>query len=103
MTRAARQHEHTTPLSAIAAPGARPILAELRVGQVVTGRLGRPMRVLAVDDCPRCALVRPKTFPSILLPRQRCKVDDYRDPRPRLTDEQHAAAVARAFPPKEIE
>ena len=29
--------------------------------------------------------------------------DDYRAPRPRLTDEQHAAAVARAFPPKEIE
>jgi len=33
-------------------------------------------------NCPRCALVRPKTFPSILLPRQRCKVDDYRDPPP---------------------
>lgn len=50
MTRAARQHEHTTPLVSIAAPGARPILAGLRVGQVVTGRLGRSMRVLAVDE-----------------------------------------------------
>ena len=50
MTRAAMQHEHTTPLVSIAAPGARPILAGLRVGQVVTGHLGRPMRVLDVDE-----------------------------------------------------
>ncbi len=34
--------------------------------------------------CPRCAEVRPKAHPSILLPQQRCKVDGYRDPRPRL-------------------
>ena len=32
--------------------------------------------------CPRCAEVRPKAHPSILLPGQRCKVDGYRDPRP---------------------
>lgn len=33
-------------------------------------------------NCPRCAIVRPKAHPSILLPGQRCKVDGYRDPRP---------------------
>lgn len=38
--------------------------------------------------CPRCAVVRPKAHPSVLLPRQRCKVDGYVDPRARLTDEQ---------------
>jgi len=54
MTRAAMQHEHTTPISVIPAPGARPILAGLRVGQVVTGHLGRQMRVLAVDEYVIC-------------------------------------------------
>jgi hypothetical protein len=39
-------------------------------------------------NCPKCAEVRPKACPSILLPGQRCKVDRYVDPRPRLTDEQ---------------
>lgn len=34
--------------------------------------------------CPRCAVVRPKANASILLPQQVCKVDKYRDPRPRL-------------------
>lgn len=34
-------------------------------------------------ECPRCAVVRPRACPSILLPGQRCKVDGYRDPRPR--------------------
>lgn len=33
--------------------------------------------------CPRCHEVRPKSNASILLPGQRCKVDGYRDPRPR--------------------
>jgi hypothetical protein len=37
--------------------------------------------------CPQCAIVRPKTNASILLPGQRCKVDGYRDPRPRDADE----------------
>jgi hypothetical protein len=40
-------------------------------------------------ECPECKVKRPKANPSILLPQQRCKVDGYRDPRPRLTDEQH--------------
>lgn len=34
-------------------------------------------------DCPTCKEKRPKTNASILLPGQRCKVDGYRDPRPR--------------------
>jgi hypothetical protein len=34
-------------------------------------------------NCLRCATARPKAHPSILLPQQRCKVDGYRDPRPR--------------------
>lgn len=34
-------------------------------------------------NCPQCAIVRPKTSPSLLLPGQKCKVDGYRDPRPR--------------------
>lgn len=33
--------------------------------------------------CPRCAVVRPKAWASVLLPGQRCKVDGYRDPRPK--------------------
>lgn len=36
--------------------------------------------------CPRCAIVRPKTCPSILLPGQRCKVDGYVDPRTKTED-----------------
>lgn len=43
--------------------------------------------------CPQCRIVRPKAHPSILLPQQRCKVDGYRDPRSRLTDEQRRAAL----------
>ena len=34
-------------------------------------------------SCPQCAIVRPKAHASILLPQQVCKVDKYRDPRPR--------------------
>ena len=37
--------------------------------------------------CPQCAIARPKAHASILLPGQRCRVDGYRDPRPR-EDEQ---------------
>ena len=33
--------------------------------------------------CPECKRVRPKAHPTILLPQQRCKVDGYRDTRPR--------------------
>lgn len=34
-------------------------------------------------ECPVCKVKRPKTNASILLPGQRCRVDGYRDPRPR--------------------
>lgn len=34
-------------------------------------------------NCPKCNIKQPKRTPSILLPGQRCKVDGYRDPRPR--------------------
>ncbi len=33
--------------------------------------------------CPQCRVKQPKRQPTILLPGQRCKVDGYRDPRPR--------------------
>lgn len=39
-------------------------------------------------NCPKCAEVRPRAHPSILLPQQRCKVDGYRDPRSRITDDE---------------
>lgn len=35
-------------------------------------------------ECPQCKIARPKTNASILLPGQRCKVDGYVDPRPRI-------------------
>lgn len=34
-------------------------------------------------QCPQCRVKQPKREPTILLPGQRCKVDGYRDPRPR--------------------
>ncbi len=34
-------------------------------------------------ECPQCKIARPRTNASILLPGQRCRVDGYRDPRPR--------------------
>lgn len=42
-------------------------------------------------ECPRCRELQPKRNPSILLPQQRCKVDRYVDPRPRLTEEEKEA------------
>lgn len=36
--------------------------------------------------CPECVLRLPRAQPSILLPRQRCKIHGYRDPRPRLAN-----------------
>ncbi len=34
--------------------------------------------------CPECIRLQPKRNPTVLLPQQRCKVDGYRDPRPRI-------------------
>lgn len=45
-------------------------------------------------ECPKCRDQRPRTNASILLPRQVCKVDGYKDPRPRLTDAQHQEVAA---------
>lgn len=42
--------------------------------------------------CPKCAIKRPKANATILLPKQRCKVDGYVDPRPELTDEEWGSA-----------
>lgn len=36
-------------------------------------------------ECPVCKDKRPRGNASILLPQQRCKVDGYVDPRPRLS------------------
>ena len=41
------------------------------------------LRVRLDVNCPRCAMVRPRAHPSLLLPGQRCRVDGYRDPRKR--------------------
>lgn len=43
----------------------------------------KAMRAAFGVNCPQCLIVRPKAHPTILLPGQRCKVDGYRDPRPR--------------------
>lgn len=49
----------------------------------------KALRELHGVECPRCKAQRPKTCATILLPQQKC-FDGYRDPRPRLTDEQQA-------------
>jgi hypothetical protein len=46
-------------------------------------------------DCPQCKIVRPKAHPSILLPGQKCKVDGYRDPRPRVYADDEARNLVK--------
>lgn len=46
----------------------------------------RRLREKFGKECPRCKDVRPKAHASILLPGQTCRVDGYRDPRPRIPD-----------------
>lgn len=46
--------------------------------------------------CPQCKVVRPLAHPTIMLPGQRCKVDGYVDPRPRLTREQEDEVIHTA-------
>lgn len=41
-------------------------------------------------ECPVCREKRPKAFASILLPKQRCRVDGYVDQRDELSDEQYS-------------
>jgi len=43
----------------------------------------REERRLHGVDCPGCKVKRPKAFPTILLPGQRCRVCGYTDPRKR--------------------
>lgn len=45
-------------------------------------------------NCPRCREARPKANPTLLMPMQKCKVDGYVDPRPRLTRGQEDALWA---------
>jgi hypothetical protein len=52
----------------------------------------KALRALYGLPCPQCKVSRRKTNPSILLPQQRCKVDGYRDNRPRLTDQEWESA-----------
>jgi len=47
---------------------------------------GSKLRAQYGVDCPMCNVVQPKRNPTILLPGQRCKVDGYRDQRPRLSE-----------------
>lgn len=44
-------------------------------------------------ECPECKKLQPKRNPTILLPGTCCKVDKYRDVRPRLTKEQKEALI----------
>lgn len=46
----------------------------------------RALRAAFGVECPRCKELRPKTNASILLPGQRCRVDGYRDLRPRVSE-----------------
>lgn len=48
----------------------------------------REMRAKHGKPCPKCIQLLPKACPSILLPGQRCKIHGYRDPRPRIEEEQ---------------
>lgn len=48
----------------------------------------KELRRLHGVECPECHRLQPKRNATILLPGQRCKVDGYRDPRPRLKPEE---------------
>jgi hypothetical protein len=52
----------------------------------------KALRLTYGVDCPGCRRKQPKRIPTVMLPGQRCKVCGYRDPRPRLSDEQVRAA-----------
>lgn len=46
----------------------------------------RDLRETLGVECLECKRLRPRTNASILLPGQRCRVDGYRDPRPRTKE-----------------
>lgn len=43
----------------------------------------REERIQLGIPCPRCTVNLPRAQPTILMPRQRCRVCRYRDPRER--------------------
>lgn len=47
----------------------------------------KELRAKYGKPCPDCQRLLPKAHPTILLPQQRCKIHNYRDPRPRITPE----------------
>ena len=61
----------------------------------------RRMREKYGVNCPECPKARPKAHPTILLPGQRCKVDGYKDPRKRLTNEDYQAVADELWPREE--
>ena len=48
----------------------------------------RKLREAHGIPCPECRRLQPRRDATILLPGQRCRVDKYRDPRPRISDEE---------------
>jgi hypothetical protein len=60
----------------------------------------KALRVKFGVDCPACAIARPNAAPSKLLPRQKCKVDGYRDPRPSLNDEDYQEVARGLYSPQ---
>jgi hypothetical protein len=56
----------------------------------------KALRAMFGVECTMCKTKQPKRTPTILLPQQRCKVDGYRDARPRLTDSDEKKALEAA-------
>ena len=48
----------------------------------------KELRAKYGKKCPECVSKLPKANPSILLPGQRCNIHGYRDPRPRIAQEE---------------
>lgn len=49
--------------------------------------------------CPECQRLLPKANPTILLPRQACRIHRYRDPRPELNQADYDALTGRKETP----
>ena len=45
--------------------------------------------------CPECRRLHPKRDPTILLPGDRCRVDGYRDRRPRLLTKEQIGELGK--------
>ena len=55
----------------------------------------RELRATYARPCPVCQQRLPKAPPSMLLPRQKCRIHGYQDLRPRLSEEQVNEVFAR--------